>query len=44
VIQFEFQELENNYHLKLSNINLRNETLFNVINFLISIQNKFLKN
>lgn len=43
MIQFEFKELENNYHLKLLNINLRNETLFNVINFLIFIQNKFLK-
>ncbi|MDZ7819466.1 MAG: GIY-YIG nuclease family protein [Aliarcobacter sp.] len=43
MIQFRFEKLENNNHLKLLNINLRNETLFNVINYLISIQSKFLE-
>lgn len=42
MIQFIFEELEGNNHLKLLNINLRNESLFNTVNLLICIQNKFL--
>lgn len=42
MIQFIFEELEENNHLKLLNINLRNESLFNTVNLLVSLQNEFL--
>lgn len=42
MIQFIFEKLEENHHLKLLNINLRNESIFNTVNLLNSIQNKFL--
>lgn len=43
LIKFIYEELENNNHLKLLNINIRNETIFKVINFLYSLQKEFLK-
>lgn len=44
LIKFEYQqELENNNHLKLLNINIKNETIFKVVTFLFSIQKLFLK-
>lgn len=43
LIKFIYEKLENNNHLKLLNINIRNETIFNVISFLYLLQKGFLK-
>jgi hypothetical protein len=44
LIKFEYQQdLENNNHLKLLNINIKNETIFKVVTSLFSIQKFFLK-
>ncbi|MFX4243629.1 hypothetical protein ACOL22_12770, partial [Aliarcobacter butzleri] len=44
LIKFEYkEELEDNNHLKLLNINIVNETRFKVIEFLLSIQKRFLE-
>ena len=43
LLKFSYDELENNNHLKLLNINIRNETVFKVITFLESFQKLFLK-
>ncbi|WP_198319791.1 hypothetical protein [Aliarcobacter butzleri] len=42
-MKFEYKkEIENNYHLKLLNINIKHETLFNLITMLFSSQKLFL--
>ncbi|QKF59103.1 GIY-YIG nuclease family protein [Aliarcobacter lanthieri] len=44
LIKFEYkEELEDNNHLKLLNINIVNETRFKVIEFLLSMQKRFLE-
>lgn len=42
VIKFEYEKLENNNHLKLLNINIKNETIFKVVTLLFKIQKTFL--
>lgn len=43
LLKFEYKkEIENNYHLKLLNINIKHETLFNLITMLFSSQKLFL--
>lgn len=41
-LKFEYEKLENNNHLKLLNINIRNETIFKVVTLLFSLQKTFL--
>lgn len=44
LIKFEYKEsLENDYHLKLLNVNIKNETIFNVVSFLSPKQKLFLQ-
>lgn len=43
LIKFIYVELEENNHLKLLNINIRNETIFRVVTFLYLLQKIFLK-
>lgn len=43
LLKFTYLELEENNHLKLLNINIRNETIFKVITLLCSLQKLFLK-
>lgn len=43
LLKFTYSELEENNHLKLLNINIKNETIFKVITFLGSLQRLFLK-
>ena len=42
LLKFEYEELENNNHLKLLNINIKNETVFKVSSLIFSIQKSFL--
>ncbi|MCT7552596.1 hypothetical protein N5T67_07090 [Aliarcobacter butzleri] len=43
LLKFEYKkEIKNNYHLKLLNINIKHETLFNLITMLFSSQKLFL--
>ena len=42
VIFFSYQHLPNNKHIKLLNINIKNRTIFNLLNVLLKYQNKFL--
>lgn len=43
LLKFEYEELENNNHLKLLNINIKNETTFKITKLLFSLQKSFLK-
>lgn len=44
ILKFEYQEeLENNNHLKLLNINIKNETILNIVELLFSLQKLYLK-
>lgn len=43
LLKFEYVELENNNHLKLLNINMKNETVFKVSTLIFSIQKTFLE-
>ncbi len=43
LLKFEYKEkLENDNHLKLLNVNIKNETIFNVVSLLFSLQKQFL--
>jgi hypothetical protein len=42
LLKFYYENLENNNHIKLLNINIRNEALFKVSSFLISTQIEFI--
>jgi hypothetical protein len=42
LLKFYYEKLENNNHIKLLNINIKNESLFKVASYLISLQMKFI--
>jgi hypothetical protein len=42
LLKFDYEKLEDNKHIKLLNINIKNEVLFNVVSRLVLIQNEFL--
>lgn len=42
-LYFTYEALPNNHHLKLLNINIKNETVFKVASFLVNIQKTFLE-